>query len=157
LIESGAVKVQHPQLRRCSKYHIRYFSPQYISHTIFIDNDKNIVKDINVLKNIVNDIKTAIRQRRRNKGISQAELGRTLGMTQAQIARIEGKRSDVRLSTLTEVARALGLEPLLVPQTILPAIQHLIAQQERTQTKDSAVPRRLFGNEPEDADEESSQ
>ena len=108
-------------------------------------------------RNISNDIQTAIRRRRRSRGISQAELARKLGMTQAQIARIEGKRSDVRLSTLTEIARALGLEPLLVPQAMLPAIRHLSAQKERSQTKDSGEPRRLFGNEPEDADEESSQ
>jgi len=104
----------------------------------------------------VSDIRTAIRHERLKRGLSQAELARTVGTTQAQIARIEGERNDVRLSTLTEIARALGLEPILVPKPTLPAIRHLLAQQQAAEGKASPEPRRLFGNEPEDANDESS-
>ena len=127
-----------------------------ISYKIFIDNNNNLVNDILVNRNTVSGIRGTIRQQRLKKDLSQAELAQKVGMTQAQIARIERERNDVRLSTLTEVARALGLEPILVPKSILPAIRHLLAQQQGEEAKSSPEPRRLFGSEPEDANDENS-
>ncbi len=74
-------------------------------------------------------------------------------MTQAQIARIESGLTNPRISTLTELARALGLEPVLLPKQLLPSVSYLIAQ-HRGELAKPETKRRLIGAEPEDADAE---
>ncbi len=44
---------------------------------------------------------------RRSRGLSQAQLGRRLGITQSDVSKLE-RRPDVRLSTLQAAVRALG-------------------------------------------------
>jgi transcriptional regulator with XRE-family HTH domain len=103
----------------------------------------------------VNDIIVQLREARKSQGLSQIEMGKRLGVTQSQITRIERGASDIRLSTLVETAHALGLEPVLIPKPLLPAVRHLLAKQkggiEPTLT---TPPRRLLGSEPEDSDAE---
>lgn len=83
---------------------------------------------------------------RRKRGWSQAELGSAVRMPQSQLARIETGASDVRLSTLTEIARALDLEPMLIPKHLVPAVQYML--DTPNQSPESAP--RLVGNTPED-------
>ena len=104
-------------------------------------------------KDIVSDIKTTIRSARKDRGLSQAELAGRLRMTQAQIARIENSLTDPRLSTLTELSRALGLELVLVPKQLLPSVKSLIVQ-HRGFLEPRESKRRLVGAEPEDANDE---
>ena len=53
---------------------------------------------------------TKIRQRREELGLSQQELARLLGMTQARISEIEsGARPHVNLPNLRNLARTLGV------------------------------------------------
>ena len=53
---------------------------------------------------------TKIRRRREQLGLSQQELARLLGMTQARISEIEsGARPNVNLHNLRNLARALGV------------------------------------------------
>ena len=99
------------------------------------------------------DIIQNLRRARQERDLSQAELARQLKMTQAQIARIENGLTDPRLSTLTELARALGLEPILLPKQLLPAVNYLVAQ-HRGVVEPPDSKRRLIGAEPEDADGE---
>jgi transcriptional regulator with XRE-family HTH domain len=67
-------------------------------------------------------------QLRRARGIPQGELARRLGMSAANLSRIE-HGSDFRVSTLLDIARELRLEPVLVPKPMLPAVRHLIDPQ----------------------------
>lgn len=97
------------------------------------------------------DLLERIRVQRRDKRMSQSQLGHMLRMPQSQIARIEQGNRDVRLSTLLELARALGLEPMLVPKQLVPAVQYMIS--EKREGANRAVPK-LVGNEPEDVDEQ---
>jgi transcriptional regulator with XRE-family HTH domain len=99
------------------------------------------------------DIVPDLRKIRQELGLSQAELARQLKMTQAQIARIENGLTDPRLSTLTQLARALGLEPILLPKQLLPSVKYLVAQHQGT-IESPGSKRRLIGSEPEDADGE---
>ena len=55
-------------------------------------------------------------------GLSQRELASRLGMTQAHISRIESGLVDPRLSTVVEIARAVGSIPMLIPRRALPAV-----------------------------------
>jgi transcriptional regulator with XRE-family HTH domain len=102
------------------------------------------------MTNLVSDFARAIRVQRNRRGISQLELGERLKMPQSQIARFEAGERDIRLSTLMEIARALDLEPMLVPKRLIPAVRYMIdAPEQRT-----AGGPRLVGNDPEDRDDE---
>lgn len=103
----------------------------------------------------VNDVIVQLREARESQGLSQVELGKRLGVAQSQITRIERGTSDIRLSTLVETAHALGLEPMLIPKSLLPAVGHLLTKQKSgIEPTLSTPPRRLLGSEPEDGDAE---
>ena len=101
------------------------------------------------------DWASAIREQRRSRGMSQAELGLRVGMPQSQIARIENGRKDLRLSTIMELARILDLEPMLIPKHLVPAVRYMVAPKPPTEEmKPELVAPRLVGNEPEDASDD---
>lgn len=66
---------------------------------------------------------------RKERGLSQQQLAAKLGMRQSQISELEHGKNDIRLSTLTDVARVLDLEPMLIPRRLLPAVEGLLAGQ----------------------------
>jgi HTH-type transcriptional regulator / antitoxin HipB len=99
------------------------------------------------------EIFEAIRIQRRNRGMTQSRFGSIVGMPQSQLARIERGASDVRLSTLTEIARALDLEPMLIPKHLAPAVQYMI--HAPNQPSENAP--KLVGNTPDDLGTGSSQ
>jgi hypothetical protein len=76
-------------------------------------------------------------------------LGNVVKMPQSQIARIESGASDMRVSTLVEIARALDLEPMLIPKHLVPAVSYMIQPGQAN----SGHPK-LVGNEPEDIEDE---
>lgn len=63
---------------------------------------------------------SAARQRKR---LTQRALSERLGMPQSHLSKIESGAVDVRVSSLIDLARALDLEVVLVPQRLMPAIQ----------------------------------
>jgi len=69
----------------------------------------------------ISDIAGTLRDARRAAGLSQQELARLGGFPQSQISRAE-RGEDVRLSTLRDIARGLGLEAVLVPVKSLSAV-----------------------------------
>ncbi len=62
---------------------------------------------------------------RRERGLSQAELARRLGMSGPHLSRIE-HGADLRVSTLLDLARELKLEPVLVPKQRLATVRALL-------------------------------
>lgn len=73
------------------------------------------------LKELGQTLKRAREQRKQ----TQHELASHSSFQQAQIARAE-TGADIRVSTLIELARALGLELKLLPQALVPAIDALL-------------------------------
>lgn len=71
----------------------------------------------------------ALGRLRRERGIAQAALARRLGMSAANLSRIE-HGADFRVSTLLDLARELRLEPVLVPRPVLPAVRALLDPDE---------------------------
>ena len=67
----------------------------------------------------------ALRRIRGERDITQADLAKRLGMSAANISRIE-HGADFRVSTLLDLARDLRYEPLLVPKPFVPAVRALI-------------------------------
>ena len=74
------------------------------------------------LEEIAGTLKTA----RQKKQLSQRELSDKVGLPQSHISKIENATVDLKLSSLSELARALELELVLVPKKALPAVQSLI-------------------------------
>jgi transcriptional regulator with XRE-family HTH domain len=67
---------------------------------------------------------------RQNRGLTQSELGKLLGLPQSHISEIEQGRHDVKLSTLRDWSRILDFELVLVPRKHLPAVSFLINQSD---------------------------
>ena len=55
-------------------------------------------------------IGAVIRRARRNAGLTQAELGKRIGLRQATISKLEKGEPATQLATLLDVLTALGLE-----------------------------------------------
>lgn len=67
----------------------------------------------------------ALKSARLSEGISQQALARRVGLPQSHVSRIERGAVDLRLSSLVELARALGLEVMLVPRKKVSAVRSL--------------------------------
>lgn len=77
------------------------------------------------MSDAIQPIAELLRAARQQKGLSQRELGRRVGLPQSHISKIESAAVDLQTSSLIELARALELELTLVPRTLLPAVQAL--------------------------------
>ena len=78
-------------------------------------------------------IEPMIRQLRKARGarrLSQRALGAKAGLPQGHISRIEAGEVDLKLSSLVELARALDLEPMLVPRRQIKAVDAIIRSPE---------------------------
>ena len=64
---------------------------------------------------IPSQLSSHLRALRKAKGLSQAELGRRLGLSQARIARIEGEPLSISVEQLLRVLAALGVGVTLNP------------------------------------------
>jgi transcriptional regulator with XRE-family HTH domain len=80
---------------------------------------------MSIMASVLEYLTGALKKAREDKKLSQRALSRRVGMTQAQISRIEQSSVDLRTSTLIELARALDLEVVLVPRKYLPAVKAL--------------------------------
>lgn len=69
----------------------------------------------------------AIVQRRRAMGVSQQAIAAAAGTNQATISRLERGAADVRLSTLTETARALAMDLRVIPANLIPVVDAMLA------------------------------
>lgn len=63
---------------------------------------------------------------RRRRSLTQADLADRMGRDQTYIARIEGGKRDPRWETVVDFARALDLEPMLIPRGWVPAVDTIL-------------------------------
>jgi transcriptional regulator with XRE-family HTH domain len=68
-------------------------------------------------------IERALREARKRLGLKQEEIARRAGLSRMTVQRIETAAIDPRLSTVVVLARALGMEVMLVPSAMRPAIE----------------------------------
>ena len=71
----------------------------------------------------VQELAAKLKTARENKGLSQKALGAKIGIPQSHISKMEQGIVDFQVSTLIEMARALDLEPVLVPREFLSAVE----------------------------------
>lgn len=84
-----------------------------------------------------------LKSARQEKELSQRALSLKTGIQQTQISRIESGQADLRVSTLVELARSLDLEVVLIPRSLLPAVNS-IAQEKSSSDAGSMVSRPAY-------------
>ena len=72
------------------------------------------------------DIIDTLKGTRTAKGLSQRALSERTGVPQSHISKIESGGTDIRLSSLTELARALDLDLRLIPRKAVPAVDSVV-------------------------------
>lgn len=78
----------------------------------------------------MNEILKSLKKRRLELKLRQSEFGSKLGLPQSHISKIEQGATDPRLSTVTDMARLLDQELVLVPRELLPVIKPLISGED---------------------------
>ena len=73
----------------------------------------------------IDAIADTLRKARANRGLSQRELSVNAAVPQGHISRIENGAVDLRVSSLTALARSLDLELMLVPRRAVPAVRSI--------------------------------
>lgn len=71
---------------------------------------------------------------RQARGWSQRELGNRVGLPQAHISGIETGKVVPRFNTLLDLVRVLDFDLILVPRSLVPAVQSLIRDQRGSDT-----------------------
>ncbi len=92
-------------------------------------------------------ISRALRAAREAKGLRQSELARMVGIDSGHLSRIESGKLNPKVTTLTELARALDLEIMLIPRKQVPIAKAMIKNAEGQK---QTVPAYRLGGENED-------
>lgn len=71
------------------------------------------------MSHIIEQLKLA----RHQQGMKQSELGEKLGLPQSHVSKIEQGANDPRLSTVTDMARVLNQELVLIPRQMVSAVR----------------------------------
>ncbi len=76
-------------------------------------------------------IPNGLRAARERAGLSQRALAAQVGIPQSHISAIETGAVDAQISTIIEIARALGYDVRLIPRSSLPAVDAVVRQTAR--------------------------
>ena len=69
-----------------------------------------------------------LRERRHALGLTQEQVAKRSGVLQTNYSKVERGKTDPRFSTLQEIARALGLEVVLVPVELKDTVRALLGR-----------------------------
>ncbi|MGY4335036.1 transcriptional regulator with XRE-family HTH domain [Bradyrhizobium sp. LB7.2] len=72
------------------------------------------------------DLGTRFRKARMAAGLSQQQIAQRANISRPRYRDIETGVAAARATTLVNVARALGMEMMLIPQPMVPAIQSML-------------------------------
>ena len=103
------------------------------------------------LKGLPADLRQQIKDARAKRGWGQRELGAQIGLPQPHISAIESGEVVPRFDTLLDLVRVLGLDLLLVPRALVPAVQSLIRAQQEPEGSEE---RSLYAGGDQEADGE---
>lgn len=79
---------------------------------------------------ILREIGSLLRQARSAAGLTQEQVANLAGISRPRYRDIETGTSAPRVTTLMNISRAIGLEMILVPQPIIPAVRALMRPQD---------------------------
>lgn len=80
-----------------------------------------------------------LQQVRKQKGLSQRDLGAKVGLPQSHVSKIERGLVDFQTSSLIELGRVLDREVMLIPRPLISTIQNLISQYGEPATEPSST------------------
>lgn len=83
------------------------------------------------LKGLPRDMREALKEARRARKWSQDAFGRKVELPQAHVSAIEAGKIVPRFDTLLDLVRALDFDLMMVPRSLVPAVQALIRDQQR--------------------------
>lgn len=72
------------------------------------------------------DIGQLLKTARKDRRLTQEQVAEMAGISRPRYREIEAGSSAARTTTLINIARALGLELMLVPQAMVPAVSALL-------------------------------
>jgi DNA-binding XRE family transcriptional regulator len=72
---------------------------------------------------IINELTAELIAARKSHEMTQAELAVRAGLSRMTVQRSENQEIDPRLSSVLEMARALGMDVMLVPQILRPELE----------------------------------
>ncbi len=72
------------------------------------------------------DIGQLLKATRKDKRLTQEQVADVAGISRPRYREIEAGSSAARTTTLINIARALGLELMLIPQAMVPAVDALL-------------------------------
>jgi len=98
------------------------------------------------LRGLPADLRERIKDARTKRGWGQRELGAAVGLPQPHISSIESGEVVPRFDTLLDMLRVLDLDLLLVPRSLVPAVQSLI----RAQNEPESVEKPLYAADEEE-------
>ncbi|MER9335422.1 helix-turn-helix domain-containing protein [Mesorhizobium sp. M0293] len=98
---------------------------------------------------ILREIGGLFRQARLAAAMTQEQVADLAGISRPRYRDVEKGASAARATTLMNIARALGLEMMLVPQVMVPAVQALLRPYDYDD-------RPAFVSQPDDDDHASS-
>ena len=99
----------------------------------------------------ITHIANQLKAERVAKGLSQRALSKLAGIPQGHISKIENGAVDLRLSSLIELARILGIELMLVPRKAMPAVKSIVRGSARS-PKEFETVRSAYALEGDDND-----
>lgn len=79
---------------------------------------------------LLRELGDRLRQARSDAGLTQEQVAELAGISRPRYRDIETGAAAARTTTLMNVSRALGLEMMLVPQSMVPAVQALLRPQD---------------------------
>ncbi|WP_321471714.1 helix-turn-helix transcriptional regulator [uncultured Paludibaculum sp.] len=83
---------------------------------------------------------------RRARKWSQLELGRRIGLPQVHISAIESGKVTPRFNTLLDLVRVLDFDLLLIPRSLVPAVQSMVRDHGQPASEED---RPLYATDPE--------
>ena len=81
------------------------------------------------------DLRRNLVKARHTNRWTQRDLARRVGLPQVHISAIETGKVTPRFNTLLDLVRVLGFDLLLVPRTLVPAVQSLIRDSEYSESR----------------------
>jgi predicted transcriptional regulator len=69
-----------------------------------------------------------LKARRQSLALTQQDVAKRAGLLQTNYSKIEQGKTDPRFSTVQDVARALGLEVMLIPTELVDTVNALANQ-----------------------------
>lgn len=83
------------------------------------------------LKSLPETMRQDLKTQRLKRGWSQLELGKQIGLPQMHISGIETGKIVPRYDTLLDLVRILNYDLLMVPRSLVPAVQAMIRDHGR--------------------------